>query len=281
MPRTIGRTFHDNTPYSRSNQKLEIALRMELLGYVNQNLIPYLRRKTSTDLTSIHYQYADLIKPYIKASYRLGESYVYNITDHERVNSDVDEKMVTLLHKTMYDNFGRKINSLINMQRTENRRDYQIIAGEKERIVNDLSSEIIWKSYNSGIKTKGKQLNMKGVASRGLVYIERKIRSKDLTRIEPQKIFIARIKPREVTHQIVEGAPLSMPELERFLRSREELKSELVFVLVTQKDEKVCEFCRDLETETWTSGDPDLPDPPIHENCRCHLMLTESEFDSE
>jgi SPP1 gp7 family putative phage head morphogenesis protein len=59
---------------------------------------------------------------------------------------------------------------------------------------------------------------------------------------------------------------------------RNQATGEIVFVLLTEKDDRVCPQCRELETETWLPGDPDLPNPPMHPNCRCRLGLAEIGF---
>lgn len=40
----------------------------------------------------------------------------------------------------------------------------------------------------------------------------------------------------------------------------------------TEGDDRVCVLCDELEQEIWFDGDPDIPDIPVHPNCRCELV---------
>lgn len=41
---------------------------------------------------------------------------------------------------------------------------------------------------------------------------------------------------------------------------------------VTAGDDRVCEVCADNEG-TYDANDPNLPDIPVHLNCRCQLLI--------
>jgi hypothetical protein len=41
---------------------------------------------------------------------------------------------------------------------------------------------------------------------------------------------------------------------------------------VTAGDDQVCEVCADNEG-TYEATDPNLPDIPVHPNCRCELLI--------
>lgn len=271
MP-NVGRTSHDKTPYSKVNQRLERQLRQEIKLYINHQLIPSLRfPKTTRHLAFVQDNYSKLILPYTKASYRLGAFYVSRIFNHEVANSVGDDSRVTQLHKDFYFNFTRKINALINMERTENRKSFQIIAAEKERIAGELSSEIAWTSYNQGVKCKGIEMTVQGVPRRGLVSMKREIRSPDLKTVTTQKIFVDRVQTKGETREQIAGR-----ERTHALDTAEEAK--ISFVFITQHDERVCEECRSMEFQSWAAADPDIPNIPddTHENCRCILMVAES-----
>lgn len=51
---------------------------------------------------------------------------------------------------------------------------------------------------------------------------------------------------------------------------------------VTAEDDRVCfEICNPLNDTKWDPGDPTIPTPPVHVNCRCMLQLTEETLNTE
>jgi hypothetical protein len=259
--RPILRTSHDNIPSSREVRKLENQLRISLLNHFNHYLVPSLRFHQYIGKT-----YGTTIYPYVKTAYKLGSNYVSRIADNETTNSASDSKNIISLNEVFTYRFKKLLSSIKDMQRTENRRDFQIFASEKERIASQLSAELIWSSFNKGIKSKGQEINSKHVSKAGLVSMQRSIRSPDLKQIHRQNIYIDRKKDREIQSQALTDLP---PEQE----------AELQFIFMTQQDEKVCEICRGLELQTWALADPDIPEIPddTHPNCRCIFLLAESE----
>jgi hypothetical protein len=268
----ISRTSHDHLKYSKVVKKLERYLGFEIMSYLNISLIPYLRGKpNSARLKDLHYHYSDVVLPYVKSAYNFGARYVNEIAGprHEMINSEHDSKQIMLLQKAIFDSFSNKINSLINMQRTENRRAFQIITREKQRIAQQLSSQLVWKSYNHGVKSKGaeRHYDLQHVKKAGLQTMSRTIRTPDLKQAVIQKVITGRI-------------PESQYELTNLAKTEEE--AALSFVFITQHDELVCEICRGMEFQSWAAGDPDFPNIPddTHENCRCIMLLAEDSEDS-
>jgi len=248
----------------------------------------------------------DIIKIYNLYSYSLGAGYVKQLLNYNRgqtISTDKDKETINSLNEKYNDQFWTLIDSFINMQRTENRYGYQVVAGEKEKVASEFASTICWTSFNQGIKNKGLEYKdqIQKLGDEQIAGIIREVRNKDLTikkqliltqrlnlnQEDREKLSAARRRGKEaLSLPVKKGPPAKLgrpvkikdiPGLERNLEGIEDF-AKIVFVLITQRDEKVCAICRDLELDTWESGDPDLPDPPVHENCRCRLALAESEF---
>lgn len=256
-----------------------------------------------------------VIELYSTTCYSLGAGYIKQLVNNRNNNNNdkeifssvssqiKDKDIINSLSEKYSDQFWSLIDSYNNMQRSENRLGYQIIAGEKEKLASEFASKICWTSFNQGIKNKGieykDEIAKLGQGDEIITGIVRDIRNKDLS-VKRQLILTTRLtqedfeklsavrrrSKEERSLPIKKGPPAKrgrpvtikeIPGLERNLKGLEDF-ARIVFVLVTQKDEKVCPECMALELETWESGDPDLPDPPIHENCRCSLRLAESEF---
>jgi hypothetical protein len=297
----LRRTFHDNLPDSRHNAILQNNLEQTIRFFVSHYVVPGLRMNDDKAMQRIKDAFkSDVVEPYSVTSYSLGARYVKQLVNsYDNYNSATlstdlkDKEILNSLNEKYTDQFWNLIKSFNNMQRTENRQGYQIVAGEKERLAGEFASTICWTSFNQGIKNKGIE-NKEKVATLGegqgqIAGIIREIKSKDLKSKRKQVILTRRLddKDREKLSAqrqknkkaIPETLPISLPKLERFLKTREELRSDIVFVLITQRDERVCEECRDLELEFWHSEDDDIPDVPVHNNCRCRLALAENEFE--
>jgi hypothetical protein len=298
----LRRAFHDNLPDSRHNTVLQNNLESSIRFYLCNYVIPNLRMNNSMKLLKEQFR-SDIIEPYNITSYSLGARYVKQLVNDNSptLSTDVkDREILNSLNQKYNDQFWSLIDSYVNMQRSENRRGYQIVAGEKERLASELASTICWTSFNQGIKNKGleykdqiEKLGQNGELISGIV---RDVRNKDFTMKKQliltrrwtdedrEKLSARRKKgtrlPKKKGPPAKKGRPVKVkdiPGLERNLRGNEDF-AKIVFILITQRDEKVCAECRDLELDSWESGDPDLPDPPVHPSCRCRLALAESEF---
>jgi hypothetical protein len=280
----ISRVFHDNSQFSQANYKLENSLRITTLSFLNHWLIPSLMLSHHTrevSLKALKIRFMDqVVKPYVRGSYTLGANYVARIADREITSSTDDSEKISDIMVESFDGFWDRIYKLMKMERSDNRKGYQFIAEQKEIISNEFASQASWKAFNQGIILKGNEYKSDLAENNRLQLdiLERDIRTEDLKGINHQLIYMDRRQDnnRERTSQTL---PISMPRFEAALRARQELKGELVLVLVTQRDENVCQDCRDLETEFWLSGDPNIPDVPVHPNCRCRLALAENEFE--
>jgi hypothetical protein len=244
-------------------------------------MLPYSKRETS--LKGLQTQFMNnVVKPYVRGSYTLGANYVARIADREITSSTDDSEKISDIMVESFNGFWDRIHKLMKMERSDNRKGYQFIAEQKEIISNEFASQASWKAFNKGIVLKGNEYKSDLAENNRLQLdiLERDIRTEDLKGINHQLIYMDRRQDqddnRERTSQTL---PVSMPRFEAALRARQELKAEIILVLVTQRDEKVCEECRDLETEFWHSGDSDIPDVPVHPNCRCRLALAENEFE--
>jgi Phage Mu protein F like protein len=272
----ILRASHDNAPYTREVRQLESQLRLVLRTYFNRYVTRALR--DNLNQIAIRKGYSDSIYPFVQATYKLGAAYSSNIANKEFTNSVKDKEMIDSIYLNHNDRFMGLLKSIRNMQRTENRRDFQIFAGEKERIASQLSAELIWTSFNKGIKSKGQELNVKHISRKGLQSMTREIRSEDLKKVNKQKIFVDRIQDKERTSQVTQVEKrLKKGELDPNLADLFGEKFFVVWTLVTMKDEKVCEICKDLETQDWDLDDPNVPDIPedTHPNCRCRMAFAE------
>ena len=45
------------------------------------------------------------------------------------------------------------------------------------------------------------------------------------------------------------------------------------FVFATEGDAKVCDVCMEYEGESWSIDDSDIVIPPLHNNCRCRILI--------
>lgn len=301
------KVFHDNSVFSRSNYRVENGLRLTTLAFLNHSLIPSLRRFKAEDMKQLKIAFMEqVVKPYVRGSYTLGANYVARIADREITSSTNDSEKISDLMVESFDQFWDRIYKYLKMERSDNRKGYQFIAEQKEIISSEFASQAAWKAFNQGIVMKGSEYkdDLRENNRLALDIVTREIRSEDLKNTKRQLIYMDRKQDfedimnrstaesvlkiwrnvtsddnRELTSAQIRALPVSMPRLEAFLRARQELKGELVFVLVTQKDEKVCEECMSLESEFWLSGDPAIPDVPVHVNCRCRLALAENEFE--
>lgn len=243
--------------------RLENRLRWEIQAYLNHKVIPGLRSKQSRSKES----FDNILSHYSNAFYRLGANYTAKIANRELLSSEADNRIQSDLVNYFTGIFWRKIEGLSAIQRVDPKlKPSRVISMEKDKISQDLSALVAWKSFNSGIKSKGIELQdqLKSVSRNGLVGQTRRIWSKDFTSINKQKLITDRI-----------------PNLERTSQSEEE--AAMSFTFITQDDDLVCEICRGLELQTWALADPDIPTIPddTHPNCRCFMMLAESEEDIE
>lgn len=279
--KSVGRVFHDNSIFSKANYRLENGLRITTLSFLNSWLIPALMRYGKDISPALKTRFMNqVVVPYVRGSYTLGSNYVARIADRELTSSTNDSEKISDIMVKSFDEFWERIDKFRGMEQTSNRKGYQFIAEQKEIIASEFASQATWKAFNQGIISKGFEYKSDLAENNRLQLdiINRDIRTEDLKGVRSQLIYMDRKQDdnRERTSQTL---PVSMPRLEAFLRARQELKGELVFVLITQRDELVCEECRSLETQFWLSGDPTIPDVPVHPNCRCRLALAENEFE--
>lgn len=316
----LRRAFHDNLQDSRHNAVLQNNLDQTIRFFLSHYVIPGLRMNNAMEPIREKFR-SDIVEPYSITSYSMGARYIKQLVNDNSptLSSDSntkDKEIIHSLNKKYNDGFWNLIDSYNNMQRSENRQGYQIVAGEKEKLASEFASTICWTSFNQGIKNKGieykDQIQNLGRQEEQIAGIIREVRTKDLKSKMKQLILTTRLTNQEDFEKLSarrrsKGTqlPISMPQFEKYLKSVQKSRSrtpkkippikdipglernlkgledfgvKVLFVLITQKDEKVCPECRDLELESWESGDPDIPDPPVHPSCRCRLALAESEF---
>ncbi len=260
--------LQSNLPSSRLTSRLENRLRQEIQMYLNHTLIPALRSRKNVNPSPFN----NIITQYSNACYRLGASYTSKIANRELLNSEQDSSTKTNLVNHFTETFWNKIRGLASIQRLELRlKPSQLISMEKDRLSSEMSALVVWKSFNSGITSKGQELkdDLSRVKRNGLVGTTRTIWNKDFTGIYKQRLITDRIKPK--------------PNPERTSQFTTEEEAAMSFVLVTVQDERVCDICRGLEFESWALADPDMPKLPddTHPNCRCVLLLAETQEETE
>lgn len=282
--KTISRVWHDNLVHSKQNYRLENRLRQEIMMFINHALLPALRTRNQSYINRTKTRFLnEIIEPYSNTSYRLGSNYVATIVNKQNIFTEDEIKSKQELRSQFHDEFWKKIDGLVSIERTENKQGFQYVALEKDRIASELSSLIAWRSFNKGIMNKGNEFknDLKEMAKskdkQGLTYITRSIRSKDLKDTTKQKIITGRSDKNENKEYTSQVKQIELDEVPA-IPDWEKLTGPaffVVYVFVTMKDEKVCEYCRSLETEQWFLEDPDVPDPPVHPNCRCRLAYAE------
>lgn len=57
------------------------------------------------------------------------------------------------------------------------------------------------------------------------------------------------------------------------------IENKTMLLFCTALDDSVCSDCNDREGEIYKNDDPDLPNPPLHPNCRCRLIPVPSDDD--
>jgi hypothetical protein len=221
------------------------------------------------------------MRNYSSAFYGLGANYSSKIANNELLSSEKDYENAFNLVKGYNETFWNKINGLSAIQRVEpHLKPSKVISMEKDRLSSEMSALVAWKSFNAGIKSKGRELKdvLRTADRRGLIGVRRKIWNKNLTAVNNQKIIFDR-KPNSERTMAVKKAELKLKkgELDFNLAYLFGEKFFIVWTFVTMDDERVCEECRDLETQQWDLDDPTVPNIPddTHPNCRCRMAFAE------
>lgn len=92
-------------------------------------------------------------------------------------------------------------------------------------------------------------------------------------------------KGKQIVDQIKYNNPEDPEDTGIGIDSEDDDRPKFVFTWHTAGDERVCEEfdgeegCAPKDDQEWFNDDPDIPEPPLHDGCRCWLDMELLEFD--
>jgi hypothetical protein len=281
---------HENTVVSVANDSLEVDLSYKLNAIckvirtlIKSDQYQSIRSVDQLRALGLEAEVYDIIRSYVQQSFELGTKYVSDIA---RVEPRLTESDILTI-KQMTDSFCFKFWGRVQLQIFQLKVSDSGLIEEMTLpndqfnpnfIVNSLSIAITSQALNEATKAKAGELlpsspmnpttqpvDMQPPFSgqelqAGTTYKSLKAR---ILSGYPAKTKVS-ITPEEIT---ITPPPIDIPGV--------------VYMWVTTIDERTCPLCMSLHGQTWDINEVDLiPDIPdgTHYNCRCRVMLVESQF---
>lgn len=259
---------HENTVVSTDNDTLEVDL-----SYKLNAICKIIRELIKSDQTiktveqlqglGLDSEVYDIIRSYVQQSFELGTKYVSDIA---RVEPRLTESDILAI-KQMTDSFCFRFWARVQMQIFEMKISSSGLIEEMTLpndefnpnfIVNSLSIAITSQALNEATKTKASELLM----------------------LPPSPIITtATTQPPNMQQELTAGT--TYKSLQQRILSPIDSSNPVVYMWVTTIDERTCPICIALHGQTWDIANsdeiPDIPDE-THYNCRCRVMLVESQF---
>lgn len=268
---------HENTVVSTENDTLEtdLSYKLNAICKIIRELVktnPNIKTIDQLQATGLNSEVYDIIRSYVQQSFELGTKYVSDIA---RVEPRLTESDIFAI-KQMTDSFVFRFWARVQMQIFQLKVSDSGLIEEMTLpndqfnpnfIVNSLSIAITSQALNEATKTKAGELLL----------------------LPPSPIVST-----QTTQPIVNMQPQSMVELQagttykslkdRILSTSStslDIVNPVVYMWVTTIDERTCPICIALHGQTWDISEvdliPNIPDE-THYNCRCRVMLVESQF---
>lgn len=259
---------HENTVVSTDNDTLEVDLSYKLnaICKIIRELIKSDQSiKTVEQLQGLGLdaEVYDIIRSYVQQSFQLGTKYVSDIA---RVEPRLTESDILAI-KQMTDSFCYRFWARVQMQIFEMKISSSGLIEEMTLpndefnpnfIVNSLSIAITSQALNEATKTKASELLL----------------------LPPSPIITtATTQSPNMQQELTAGT--TYKSLQQRILSPIDITNPVVYMWVTTIDERTCPICIALHGQTWDIDNadeiPDIPDQ-THYNCRCRIMLVESQF---
>lgn len=261
---------HENTVVSTENDTLEVDLSYKLnaICKIIRELIksdPTIRTVQQLQGLGLDAEVYDIIRSYVQQSFELGTKYVSDIARAEPRLTESD----ILAIKQMTDSFVFRFWARVQMQIFEMKVSSSGLIEEMTLpndefnpnfIVNSLSIAITSQALNEATKTKAGEL---------------------LLLPPPSIITTATIQqPPNMQQELTAGTTYKSLQ-QRIIGPSIDITNPILYMWVTTIDERTCPICIALHGQTWDIANsdeiPNIPDD-THYNCRCRIMLVESQF---
>lgn len=259
---------HENTVVSTENDTLEVDLSYKLnaICKIIRELIksnPSIKTVEQLQGLGLDAEVYDIIRSYVQQSFQLGTKYVSDIARAEPRLTESD----ILAIKQMTDSFVFRFWARVQMQIFEMKISSSGLIEEMTLpndefnpnfIVNSLSIAITSQALNEATKTKATELLL----------------------LPPSPIITtATTQQPNMQQELTAGT--TYKSLQQRILSPIDVTNPVVYMWVTTIDERTCPICIALHGQTWDIDNaddiPNIPDD-THYNCRCRIMLVESQF---
>ena len=281
---------HENTVVSVANDSLEVDLSYKLnaICKIIRTLIKSNQSIRSVDQLrtlglGLEAEVYDIIRSYVQQSFELGTKYVSDIARVEPRLTTRDIDLIKLITDNYVLRFWGRVQLQVFQLKISDSGLIQEMTLPNDQfnpnfIVNSLSIAITSQALNEATKAKAGELLPSSPmnpttqpADMQLPYTGQELQAgttyKSLkARIlsgYPAKTKVS-ITPEEIT---ITPPPIDIPGV--------------VYMWVTTIDERTCPICISLHGQTWDISEvdsiPNIPDE-THYNCRCRVMLVESQF---
>jgi SPP1 gp7 family putative phage head morphogenesis protein len=265
---------HENTVVSIANDSLETDL-----SYKLNAICKIIRELIKSDQTiktveqlqarnALNTEVYDIVRSYVQQSFELGTKYVADIA---RLEPRLTESDIFAI-KQMTDSFVFRFWARVQMQifqlnvTSSGLIEEMTLPNDQFNpnfIVNSLSIAITSQALNEATKTKAGELLLLPPSP---IIPTQTTQPVNMQSVELQA---------GTTYKSLKDRVLSDPTLQQ------QADNPIVYMWVTTIDERTCPICIGLHGQTWdiTEVDliPNIPDE-THYNCRCRVMLVESQF---
>jgi hypothetical protein len=272
---------HENTVVSTENDSLEVDLSYKLnaICKIIRELIKSdqtIQTVEQLQGTGLDAEVYDIIRSYVQQSFELGTKYVSDIARVEPRLTIGDIELIKFITDNYVLRFwGRVQLQVFQLKITDSGLIQEMTLPNDQFnpnfIVNSLSIAITSHALNEATKAKaGVLLPPLTTTQPGSVLREQELTAGTTYKSLQQRILAGypgskvKITPATIT--------ITPPPIDIF---------GVVYMWVTTIDERTCEKCIKLHGQTWDISEvdliPNIPDE-THYNCRCRVMLVESQF---
>jgi hypothetical protein len=258
---------HENTVVSTENDTLEtdLSYKLNAICKIIRSLIksdPTIKTVEQLQVSGLDTEVYDIIRSYVQQSFELGTKYVSDIARLEPRLTESD----ILAIKQMTDSFVFRFWARVQMQIFQLKISDSGLIEEMTLpndqfnpnfIVNSLSIAITSQALNEATKTKAGEL----------------LPPSPIITTSPSAYLMNPELQAGTTYKSLKDRVLSDPTSTD--------TNQIVYMWVTTIDERTCPICIGLHGQTWDISEvdliPNIPDD-THYNCRCRVMLVESQF---
>lgn len=280
---------HDTTVESKANHENEKRLTVELNDFVNmlkrrffQNDILDLyqiRNSLVSSQNTLENEFTyDIIYPHVQKGYELGSQYINRLLGKNPILLDQDTNLIEQMARFYNQVFWNRIQDVIDHNYLNFFSiDNSVTPLSNNYVITSLATAICWKPLSVGTVVKQRMM----------------IKTADLQNPNAVTFPIFHAGVKQIEKQLLErnpglffktepfeGEELNIPAFRPLYKSVSKPKFIiLVWQWVTSQDAKVCQKCTELSQQEWPHDETNLPENPddSHPNCRCRLMLAESD----